>query len=100
MDILELPSISKDTHLFEEISIPLLSVRKFCARNLGVLFYGDKATVFQPSGSTVELDGKPILTGLLDKETELYMVNVNSIAPATFPQGNTHIHNINTENTR
>ena len=34
----ELPTISKEAHLFNEISTPLLSVRKFCAGDLGVLF--------------------------------------------------------------
>ena len=41
----------------------------------------------KPTRPTVEIDGQPILTGSLDKETELYMVNVNSTTSATFPRG-------------
>ena len=76
-----LPSISKEVHLFDEITIHLLSVNKLCAGDLAVLFYGDNATVFKPSHPTITLDGEAIMLGSLDKETELYMVDVEGQAP-------------------
>merc|ERR1712025_661378 len=71
-----LPDVSREAHLFKEISVPLLSVNKLCAGDLAVLFHGPNATVFKPSHPTISIDGEPILLGTLDKTTELYMVDI------------------------
>ena len=81
-----LPPASREVHLFNEISIPLLSVNKLCAGDLAVLFHGPTATVFKPHSDTVTIDGEPIMVGSLDKATELYMVQVN--APSKLQGGN------------
>ena len=84
-----LPSVTHDVNLFNKVSVPLLSVNKICACNLGVLFYGTDATVFKPTNDTINIDGTPVLKGSLDKQTELYMVNVHGNDHATLPGGNT-----------
>ena len=86
----KLPAIARDTHLFKEINIPLLSVNKLCAGDLAVLFHGPNATVFKPTQSTISIDGEPILFGTLDKSTELYMVDIagNDPNPSKLPGGN------------
>ena len=89
LNIPELPRSAREAHLFDEISIPLLSVNKICDSDLGVLFLGNNATVFKPTRSTVEIAGTPLLTGSRDKETEMYMVNVPSTTPRTLLGGNT-----------
>ena len=73
-----LPPIAKEAHLFNEISVPLLSVNKLCAHDLAVLFHGPNATVFKPTHPTIPIDGEPILLGSLDKSTELHMVDIHS----------------------
>lgn len=80
-----LPPACWVVHLFNEISIPLLSVNKLCAGDLAVLFHGPTATVFKPSTNTVTIDGEPVMVGTLDKETELYMVQVNGTNNLTAP---------------
>ena len=86
-----LPSIVRDTNLFKEVSIPLLSVNKICAGDLAVLFYGTEAAVFKPSVKSIKIDGTPILLGALDKHTELYMVDVHggTNTPCKIQGGNT-----------
>ena len=72
----KLPMIARQTHLFKEINIPLLSVNKLCAGDLAVLFHGPNATVFKSTQSTISIDGEPILFGTLDKATELCMPDI------------------------
>ena len=88
LNIPTLPETSREAHLFKEISIPLLSVNKICAGDLAVLFYGAQATVFKPKENTIRIDGTPVLLGTLDKQTELYMVDVHSTPPCTIQGGN------------
>ena len=89
-----LPKIAQDTYLFDEISIPLLSVKKMCAGDLAVLFYGREATVFKPAKNTIHIDGTPVLLGSLDKKTELYTVNVHG-GPLHILRGGNTVHDIN-----
>merc|ERR1712197_212840 len=85
----KLPMIARQTHLFKEINIPLLSVNKLCAGDLAVLFHGPNATVFKPTQSTITIDGEPVLYGTLDKTTELYMVDIaGSSNPCKLQRGN------------
>ena len=42
-----LPAIAKESHLFNEFTVPLPSVNNLCKANLAVLFHGPKATVFK-----------------------------------------------------
>ena len=83
----KLPPEARKVHLFNEISIPLLSVNKLCASDLAVLFHGPNATVFKPSNQTITLDGEPVMIGTLDKATELYMVDVHGTTPPCKLQG-------------
>ena len=84
----QLPPASREVHLFNEISVPLLSVNKLCADDLAVLFHGPTATVYKPHTDTVTIDGEPIMIGSLDKSTDLYMVQVNGNAPSKLQGGN------------
>ena len=44
--------------------------------------------VFKPKENTIRIDGTPVLLGTLDKQTELYMVDVHSTPPCTIQGGN------------
>ena len=66
-----------------------------CAGKLAVLFYGTEATVFKPNKKTIYIDGSAVLIGSLDKEKELYTVNVHGRSPSTFQRGNTIAKNQN-----
>ena len=69
--------VSKEAHLFKEISVPLLSVNNLCADDPAIIFHGPNAAVFKPTQPTITLDGEPVLLGSLGKSTELYMVDVH-----------------------
>ena len=85
-----LPPIAKEAHLFNEISVPLLSVNKLCAGDLAVLFHGPNATVYKPTHPTIPIDGESILLGSLDKSTELHMVDIaDSTNPCKLLGGDT-----------
>ena len=60
-----LPARAQGCHKFHEITIPLLSVKKFCAADLSVLFKGDQVTVY-------DAHNKVALLGELDPSTDLY----------------------------
>ena len=72
-----LPDVSKESHLFKEISVPLLSINKLCAGDLAVLFHGSNAAIFKPTHSTITMDGELVLLGSLDKSIELCMVDAH-----------------------
>ena len=51
-----LPNVSKEAHLFNEITVPLPFVNKLCAEELAVMFYSLHATVLKPNQVTIKLD--------------------------------------------
>jgi hypothetical protein len=80
LNLTKLPAAARSCHKFEEMTIPLISVKRLCAADLDVLFRDRRVVVTDKQGTTV-------LAGALDPTTELYMVELQD--SGALPGGDT-----------
>uniref|UniRef100_A0A7S4ELS1 Uncharacterized protein n=1 Tax=Pseudo-nitzschia australis TaxID=44445 RepID=A0A7S4ELS1_9STRA len=81
LSIPELPGAARGCHKFQEISLPLISVPKLYQAGYNVHFSKDKVNV-------TTSHGKHLLTGMMDKTRNLYLLPIPSqspLGPATVP---------------
>ena len=92
-DVLPIASIPKEArhcHKFnpQDLTIPLLSVKKFCDADLSVIFHKNKVQVIEPFGPhPIHIPGKTLIQDSVDPTTQLYMVNLNQNNPISAPGG-------------